>query len=176
MSALIFSAAAGGAELTAALSPAPEVPVTAAVLSMLSLASVSAGPASAVLFLLGCALTDLQKREISLPYTAAFIILGICFCCQTGRPFPDILPALAPGCFLFAVSFITRGAVGGGDGIAAAAAGLFLSPAEAAAGLAAGSMLAALFSGALFLIRRRGRDTIPFLPFFLAGVLLVLLM
>ncbi|MDO5701733.1 MAG: prepilin peptidase [Lachnospiraceae bacterium] len=121
------------------------------------------------LFLIGCALYDVKEKRISLLYTGAFAAMGIYMSVNAGREPLSVLCAAAPGAALMAVSLITGGAIGFGDGIAVAAAGTFIDAESVLVMCCLGFLFAAAGAGAAFIIRRRGQDELPFMPFLLAG-------
>lgn len=132
--------------------------------------------AEVLLFLSGNAVCDLRRREISLLYSAAFAAIGICLSVMHGRGPAELLFSVIPGLVLMLFSVITRGGIGFGDGIAVSVMGLFLSWQETVAVCGIGFMLSAIGAGIWFAIRRRSKDTLPFLPFLLAGYVTTMLL
>ena len=132
--------------------------------------------AEALLFLSGNVICDLRRREISLLYSAAFAGIGICMSVMHGRVPAELLYSVIPGLVLMVFSVITRGGIGFGDGIVVFVMGLFLSWQETATVCGIGFMLSATGAGIWFAIRRRRKDTLPFLPFLLAGYVTAMLL
>ena len=131
--------------------------------------------AEVLLLLSGNAICDLRRREISLLYSAAFAGIGICMSVMHGRGPAELLYSVIPGLVLMLFSVITRGDIGFGDGIVVFVMGLFLSWQETATVCGIGFMLSAIGAGIWFAIRRRRKDTLPFLPFLLAGYVTAML-
>ena len=136
----------------------------------------SAPECAALLFTAGCSLTDLQTLEIHLPFCAAFLILGIASSMETGESFLEAAISLLPGIALLWTAFLSRGAVGGGDGVVVLIAGLFLGFSRVLASSAAGILLAGCYAGYCLAAGRFNRAKFPFLPFLFAGECLVLLL
>ena len=132
--------------------------------------------AEVLLLLSGNAICDLRRREISLMYSAAFAGIGICMSVMHGRRPAELLYSVIPGLILMLFSVITRGGIGFGDGIVVSVMGLFLNWQETAAVCGIGLMLSATGAGIWFAIRRRRKDTLPFLPFLLAGYVTAMLL
>ena len=132
--------------------------------------------AEVLLLLSGNAICDLRRREISLLYSAAFAGIGICMSVMHGRGPAELLYSVIPGLVLMLFSVITRGDIGFGDGIVVFVMGLFLSWQETATVCGIGLMLSATGAGIWFAIRRRRKDTLPFLPFLLAGYVTAMLL
>ena len=132
--------------------------------------------AEVLLLLSGNAICDLRRREISLLYSAAFAGIGICMSVMHGRGPAELLYSVIPGLVLMVFSVITRGDIGFGDGIVVFVMGLFLSWQETATVCGIGLMLSATGAGIWFAIRRRRKDTLPFLPFLLAGYVTAMLL
>ncbi len=128
--------------------------------------------AAVILFLAGGALQDLRKREISLLYMAFFAVPGLFMSLRCGRGAADLLAAVLPGLLCVAWSVAGQGQIGCGDGLAAVVIGLYLGAADVLEICLTGFVLASIPAGVLFLKNRRGRDTLPFLPFLFAGSIL----
>ena len=136
----------------------------------------SAPEYAALLFTAGCSLTDLQTLEIHLPFCAAFLILGIVSVTGTGQSLLETVISLIPGMILLWTARISRGAVGGGDGVVVLITGLFLGFSLTLASSAAGILLAGCYAGFCLFTGRFNRAAFPFLPFLFAGECLVLLL
>lgn len=82
----------------------------------------------------------------------------------------ELLLPVGIGCFFLAVSIVTKGAVGMGDGWLIMALGLALEMEEFVTVLLAGLLCCAAWAGILMSVFQRGRNTeIPFVPFLLVG-------
>ena len=127
----------------------------------------------ALLSLLGNALLDLKERRISLvvallPGLAGFLARALCGQLTWTEIAWGLLPALAAGMLLLA----SRGGVGAGDVWVLLGLGFCLERGVLLETLTAGLLFSALWAGILLMAGRRGSDTLPFVPFLLAGYLL----
>ena len=122
-----------------------------------------------LLLLIGNSLWDLHSRSICLWFTGLLTGEGLVLSLLSGRQPHSLLPAILPGLVLFGLSLLSSGAIGGGDGIVIGAMGVFLD---------LGSILwccmfafgfCALPAAFLFLTKRSGQASLPFLPFLLLG-------
>ena len=130
----------------------------------------------AALVLLGAnAIQDARKREM-LPWaTLLGALLGGGLAYRQGIRPAEFAFGLAAGLCLMGLSGLSKGAVGMGDGLVVTALGCLLRWERVWESLLAGLLLCA---GAAFLCLagKRGKEqTLPFLPFLLAGHLLCLL-
>ena len=125
------------------------------------------------LFFLGLnACIDIRKKQISLVITGIYALAGIIWSLSHGRELWQILFSMGIGLFFLAISMITKGAFGVGDGLLLLALGTVLDGQEllmtACIGLFASAILAAVF----LVVRKKGRkEEIPFVPFLLLGYL-----
>lgn len=125
------------------------------------------------LFLLvGNSITDLCVRRISLSFSGICALFGLWLCLTDGRNVPAVLGALLPGLLLTAAGFFMKEQVGTGDGLVILISGLFLTLREVLSLCATASLLALIPAGVLFLLGRR-KAKIPFVPFLLAGYVLI---
>ena len=119
--------------------------------------------------------TDVRCHEISPFLTAAGGISGIAIWCMgSGQENP--LPAsIIPGmCFLL-FSFLSRGAMGAGDGFVLIALAGCLSVTDIFITAVCGVFLAAIYAGFMFLGGSGGRRSFAFVPFLLGGYVLYLM-
>lgn len=120
------------------------------------------------------AVKDIRKKEISIWSVVIWGLFGIIwmfldseFGWKTG------LAGLIPGIFLEALSVLSRGAIGLGDGLLVMVAGLYLGLQAAAAGLFWGLIFCTAWGVLIIFLRRGTRNTeLPFAPFLLLGILL----
>ncbi|MDO4340163.1 MAG: prepilin peptidase [Eubacteriales bacterium] len=113
---------------------------------------------------------DVRKKEISLVLAGIFAATGVVYSMQKGAGGWQMLLSMGIGVMFLALSMLTRGAVGMGDGWLIASLGTVLSVKELLYTVCAGMLLAAGYALVLLVIFRRKRDTeIPFVPFLLAG-------
>ena len=119
--------------------------------------------------------TDVRRHEIDPFLTIAGGIAGIAFLCmEYGRDTP--LPSsLLPGiCFLL-FSFISRGAVGAGDGFVLIALAGCLSVTEIFITAVCAMFLASVCAGIMLFCGFDGRKRFAFVPFLLGGFVLYLM-
>ncbi len=147
-------------------------------------------------------ITDLLHRRILLSLTAAGAVFGLARSIATGRSAMDLIPALFPGLFLLAFSFLTASvsantdairchnsaaasvisrrdgaavsSIGCGDGIVITALGLFLAPVMILSLCALAFLIAAVPAGFLLIRRHHRNESMPFMPFLLAAWIILL--
>lgn len=131
--------------------------------------------AAAVLLLGGNAWRDIRKQRISAGLTAG-VFLAAAFLRIFRGEFRELLAGLIPGALLLGAAWLTKEAMGYGDGLVELALGAVLGWRAAVQVLMGAFLLAAVFCAAALALRRVGRKSeLPFLPFFLAAYLLLLL-
>jgi len=116
---------------------------------------------------------DWKKREISLVslpvFGAAGIGLNIGLQYQT---FAELLGGMGIGGFLILIAFLTREAVGVGDGLLLMVMGIFLGFWETLTVLAAGLILCTCVTGLRILLHKiEKEERIPLVPFLLLAFL-----
>lgn len=143
------------------------------------------------LLLLINTITDLLHRQILLSLTAAGAVFGLARSIAVGRSAMDLIPALFPGLFLLAFSFLTASvssktnaihcqnsaaasSIGCGDGIVITALGLFLAPVMILSLCALAFLIASVPAGFLLIRRHRRNESMPFMPFLLAAWIILL--
>ena len=117
---------------------------------------------------------DIKKREIHLPFTAVAALMlssrQIYLVCRGEVLLQSAFLGVVIGIVLVAISLLTRGEIGVGDGILFMICGLLFGLYENLVLLFLSLVFTAMVSGALILTRRAGRkDTLPFAPFVFAG-------
>ena len=121
--------------------------------------------------------TDLKHREISLASIPAGIGIGMICIFLEGSFSPGQLAGLGSGAFMALVSILSHGAVGMGDALVLLTLGALLPYENAAATLLAALMLSGFFAVGLWILGKgKKQDSFPFVPFLLAGHLLILLL
>lgn len=127
-------------------------------------------------YLAAGAFIDLRKHEIPIFLPAAAFAAGLTLQLLAGEmKWFEILPGCIPGGALLLLSAVTRQAVGFGDGLTLAAAGVFLGFFGTCILLLLSLLAAAVTSLVLLALKkRRKKEEIPFLPFTLAGYVLLL--
>ena len=115
---------------------------------------------------------DIRKKQVSVLSATLRLAAGIALA-QSGKEGAVFVAAgIIPGAVLTAFARLLRGGIGIGDGLALMGAGALLGW-EAALGAAVTALVLCVAAGKL--LRKRNRDTLPFLPFLFFGVVTVLL-
>ena len=126
-------------------------------------------------FLIICSYTDIKKKEIYFKVLLPFFLAGVIAAAVTGRE--AVLAAVlgaAAGIALLLLSFITKGAIGEGDGLVLVVTGVFLGISENMRLLTFALFLSALFSVGAMILKGWKRDReLPFVPFLLAAFLII---
>lgn len=125
-----------------------------------------------VIFLAVCCVQDLKRRAISRRWLLAGCGAAALVQAAAGRlSWPDFAAGVLVGAALLPVAFVTREALGYGDGLAVAVIGMFLGGAAAVEVLLTALFLAAAVSACLLALRRVRRTyALPFLPFLAAAL------
>ena len=123
------------------------------------------------LLLMVNAVYDWRKREVSLPCLLASGGAGLVMNCIWGyQSLFSLCCGAGIGVFLSAVSFLTGGALGFGDGLLLCTTGLFLGGRKNFQLLFLGALLCAVVLGiGLLLGKTRWKQRFPFVPFLLAA-------
>lgn len=115
---------------------------------------------------------DWKKKEISLLLTACFGLVGLGISLYTGRNMVDWLIPVGTSLVILAVSVLTGGEIGMGDGWVFLALSMMLTTESYIQMACTGMLISAGYAGILLVICRKGRKTeIPLVPFMLAGYL-----
>ena len=122
------------------------------------------------IYLLVCAIQDIRRRKIEIPFSAcagcAALLLDAVSVITGISSVPVCLGGLLPGVMLLVLAFVSRGALGSGDGICFLVLGALLGTPMTWILLLCALLCAAIFGAvllALHLVKRKTR--IPFLPF-----------
>lgn len=119
--------------------------------------------------------TDVRCHEISPLLTAAGGIAGITVCCMGSRQEIPLPASVIPGmCFLL-FSFLSRGAMGAGDGFVLIALAGCLPVTDILIIAFCGLFLASVYAGFKLLSGSGGRRSFAFVPFLLGGYVLYLM-
>lgn len=130
------------------------------------------GEGLTILFLAVTGWKDWKKKEISLPLTGCFGFLGIGFSVYTGRSLQDWMIPVGISLVILAVSVLTGGEIGMGDGWIFLALSTMLTTELYLKMACIGMLAAAGYAGILLIICKKGRKTeIPLVPFLLLGYL-----
>lgn len=122
-----------------------------------------------------CSYTDIKKKEVYTMLMAPFLLAGIAVSISPlGPGIKNALFGVAVGVFILILSFITRGSIGAGDGIALMITGFYLGFLDNIRLLCLALFLSAIISVAVLLIKRCGKDKeLPFMPFLLIAFLII---
>ena len=118
-------------------------------------------------------ITDLKKHEVWIPslIIAGFAAPAVNPASGTSSP-AEIFSGIIPGAFIIAVSFLSRGEVGAGDGLLLMAVGLLLGIESTISLLFTGALLCASVSAVGLSAKwLRRKDALPFVPFILCAYL-----
>ena len=127
-------------------------------------------------YLLIMAVIDIRKKAI--PLLPGFILLGVSTVTLLVCGDSPLLPGLGigVGLLLYGVSRVSRGGVGAADGLVYAVTGAGLGFYGNMELLLVSLLMAALVGGFLLMVKKVGRKyRMPFVPFTLAGYVLVLI-
>ena len=130
----------------------------------------------AVLFLILSSVSDLREHEIDLKVLSLTVLTGLAGFFLMGFPSAADLPGrFLPGAFLLLLSLLSKGAVGGGDGLVLLVLGFFLTGREVFYTFFLASLLGGA-AGVVLLIKNRKdkKAEFPFVPAFLGGLLAAL--
>lgn len=130
------------------------------------------------LILLGiCTYTDIRKREIMRSLVVIFFLLSLCYRGVSGewwQGFSELCLRILPGTILLLIRLLKRRWIGEGDVLLVFACGYALGAEAIWLMVMAASLLGGCFGGILLMLKKcRGKDTLPFVPFLLAGCLCV---
>lgn len=117
---------------------------------------------------------DIKNKRIP---TAGFVIVAavsllyLVICGREELRITDVLFSCVPGLVLVALSFLSDGKVGAGDGLLIMCLGPGLGLERIAYVLMGALIAGSLFSGILLALKKAGRNTaIPFVPFITIGL------
>ena len=129
-----------------------------------------------LLLLFAGAVWDIKKREIPLLLPVFGFGIGLLLRILAGFGSVAVLAAgCLPGLILLTAGCLSKEAVGYGDGAMLVCAGIFLPFSETLMLLVLSLLLAAVGAGILLAAKKMKRkETLPFLPFLLAGYVAVL--
>lgn len=131
------------------------------------------GYCGALLFLSGLAVYDIKWRKIPVIWVLAFGIIAVLYFIAGGKgSIKSVLLCVTPGMILLLLSLLTGEKIGYGDGMAVLVLGFFLRGFLCISLLWLGIMLAGFYS--LYRLLRKNKDTIPFMPFLLAALEVIL--
>ena len=133
----------------------------------------SFGHIAAGVLLLMNTVIDIWKKRISILSIVLFILIWLLWGTKD-RSWIDVVTGFLPGIGMAAVSLVTRGGLGLGDGLLVLALGLYLSWIELLVMIMSAFFLAFLWAVLQFSVIRNGAKIFPFVPFMLLGYGIVL--
>lgn len=111
---------------------------------------------------------DCRFKHIPIIVTIIGAIGGICLSIFRNRAPVSLCMALLPGLLCLLIGWMTKEAIGYGDGFLLCAMGTYLSCEDVLAIIMSASTLAGVIGLALLCFgKRKGKDQIPFVPFLL---------
>ncbi|MDE6202090.1 MAG: prepilin peptidase [Lachnospiraceae bacterium] len=132
-----------------------------------------AADCAGLLFLAGLTAEDIRKKEIPVFKVLAAGFFAVLYPMCVGQiSAQEIIWGLVPGGILMLLALITKESIGYGDGMVAAVLGLWTGGWFTLAVVCAAVMLSGIY-GTACLIRKK-REPIPFIPFLLLGMEVVL--
>lgn len=127
--------------------------------------------------MLPCVITDMKKGLLSGRHMTAMLFLGLLFRLLQGKAaFLHGSLGVFAGLLILAASFLSRGALGKGDGLLCTALGSWCGPALMVTSLLAALCLLALYGGIQVLRKRKQlKDRLPLAPFlYISGTAVML--
>lgn len=126
-----------------------------------------------VFFLAFSSWKDWKQKEISLFLTVIYGIVGLGVSICTERAVTDWMLPVGFACVILAVSILTSGEIGLGDGWMFVALGTMLTTESFVKTTCIGMLAAAVYAGIMLVVLKKGRKTeIPLIPFLLLGYIL----
>ena len=131
---------------------------------------------SLMLMLIPEMILDIRTKKIWVPWIVIFFIEAVILAIMRIIGWGELLYGIIPGILLVIISILTRGAIGLGDGYIVCVIGSLFGLENTVAVFVIAMLISAFAGGILMLIRHwKRKDTIPFVPFLLIGVMLQLL-
>lgn len=129
-----------------------------------------------LLYLAAAAMLDIKKRALPVVLIGAGFVTGGAAQLLFGTlTLPEIFAGCIPGGLMLLLALLTKEAVGYGDGAMLISTGAFLGLAYNLLLLAAALLLAALTGIVLLAAKKiRRKESVPFIPFLLAGEVFLL--
>lgn len=125
-----------------------------------------------LIFIIWNSICDLRKKEISLCSCLLFAAIALALCIVKKTQLHIIALSFVPGMLLLLVSFLSKGAIGLGDGLVLLVTGWLLGPERTIRILFYGLLLSAVAGGILvFAGRIERREEQPFVPYLFLGSL-----
>ncbi|MBE5888941.1 MAG: prepilin peptidase [Lachnospiraceae bacterium] len=113
---------------------------------------------------------DWRYRQIPIAITLAGGVMGLLLSMMRERSLMDLCMGLVPGLVCLGLGWITREAIGYGDGFLLCAMGMYKSLEDIVGIIVLASSLAGILGMVLIILcKKKGKDQIPFVPFLLVG-------
>jgi leader peptidase (prepilin peptidase)/N-methyltransferase len=113
---------------------------------------------------------DWRYRQIPIAITLAGGVMGLMLSLIRERNMMDLCMGLLPGVVCLGLGWITREAIGYGDGFLLCAMGMYRDLEELVGIIAIASSLAGVWGMVLIIFcKKKGKDQIPFVPFLLVA-------
>ena len=113
---------------------------------------------------------DLRKREISLVLAGIYACAGVAYSVVNGRTAADFLVPVGIGALVLALGWLSRGAVGLGDGWILLSLGMMLDTGAYIRTVCIGLLLLSAWAAVLLAVFKKGRKTeVPLVPFLFLG-------
>lgn len=113
---------------------------------------------------------DWRYRQIPIAITLVGGVMGLLLSMMRERSLMDLCMGMVPGLVCLWLGWITREAIGYGDGFLLCAMGMYKSIEDIVGIIVLASSLAGVFGMALIIFcKKKGKDQIPFVPFLLVG-------
>lgn len=120
---------------------------------------------------------DWRYRQIPIAITLAGGVMGLILSLIRDRSMMDIGMSLIPGLVCLGLGWITREAIGYGDGFLLCAMGMYKSLQDMVGIIVLASFLAGIFGMVLIIFcKKRGKDQIPFVPFLLVSSVIYMIL
>lgn len=127
-----------------------------------------------LLFLTVLTVQDIKEKRISIYKLLIFAVMALIHCIFIKQfSWQEILKCMIPGSILLFLSLITKESIGYGDGMTVMVLGLWTGGQFAFQVLCTGIILSGICA-MVYLVKGK-KDTIPFVPFLLAGMEVVLI-
>lgn len=120
---------------------------------------------------------DWRYRQIPIAITLAGGVMGLLLSMMRERSLMDLCMGLVPGLVCLGLGWITREAIGYGDGFLLCAMGMYKSLEDIVGIIVLASSLAGVFGMVLIIFcKKKGKDQIPFVPFLLVGAVVYMML
>ena len=120
---------------------------------------------------------DWRYRQIPIAVTLAGGVMGLLLSMMRERSLMDLCMGMVPGLVCLGLGWITREAIGYGDGFLLCAMGLYKSLEDIVGIIVLASSLAGILGMVLIILcKKKGKDQIPFVPFLLVGAVVYMML